>query len=128
MPTNFSIYDNHKQAEESIPMYSYQTGDFLSLFSGSLISVVSASTIKDAGVEKEVTVMEFNFPMTAYTLTINGTSYQTRFSDFSYEVVIEDFHLSLLMSEYLGATPASGSTLGEMSPFTLEELSVTYVA
>lgn len=116
MPTNFDIYDESVEPTQSLTMYSYQTGNFLSVFSGLLISNTSASTIRDYSVNKEYTYDQFEFD-----LLLNNNSYLTTGSDTSFMIVVSDFYLSSIIDSY------SGSTLGNMIGDTLAELSVSYI-
>ena len=117
MPTNFNLYDNSIESAQSLTIYSYQTGAFLSAFSGLFISNTSASTIKDFGIASQYTVDEFSF-----NLSMNTNSYLASGSDTSFAITISDFYLSNILGSY------SGCTIGVMSPENLETLAVYYVA
>ena len=116
MAINFNLYDTKVEDNQSLAMYSYQTGNFLTVFSGLLISNTSASTLRDYFIDKEYTYDQFEFD-----LYINNNSYLTSGSDTSYSIIVSDFYLSSILSSY------SGSTLSAMLGETLTELSVSYI-
>ena len=99
-----------------LTLYAYQSGAYLSLFSGSYISDVSGSSLEDVGVSED-----YHSPPYVFSLTLNNNSYLSTGIDWHNEITISNYYLGLTLGNH------SASTLGEMAPETLNELSVIYV-
>ena len=97
-------------------LYAYQSGAYLSSFSGSYISDVSGSSLDDVGVSAD-----YHNPPYAFSLTFNNNSHLSTGIDEYNEISISNYYLGLTLGNH------SASTLGEMAPETLNELSVIYV-
>ena len=99
-----------------LTLYAYQSGAYLSLFSGSYISDVSGSSLEDVGVSTD-----YHNPPYVFSLTVNNSSHLSTGIDEYNEITISNYYLGLTLGNH------SASTLGEMAPETLNELSVIYV-
>lgn len=111
--TDFKLVHKTTEAPMILKIYNYQTGNFLSVFSGSYILNTSGSVFSDFGVGNTYKSTE-----NLFTLKLGKNSYFGTGRDVSYAATLYNYYMMTMLNSY------SASSLWEMNPQTLTNLSV----
>jgi hypothetical protein len=110
--SNTIVYKT-KESPITLTLYNYQTGNYLSIFSGSYIIDTSGSYFSDVGVG--IIHKAVDNPL---TLKLSSNNYLGWGRDVSYSVTLYNYYMMTMLNSY------SASALWQMTPQTLTDLSV----
>lgn len=109
--SNFTLVHKTTESPMTLVLYNYQSGNFLSIFSGFYISNASGSTFSDYGI-KSVHKGTENLS----TIIMSRNNYLGTGRDVSYSAILYNYYRMTTISSY------SASSLWEMNPQTLVNL------
>lgn len=94
----------------NITIREYQTGRYLSFFSGSLISAVSGSHFSDVGIADS-----YSSDSVVFNLTFNNNTYMNTGNDISYTAIVYNYYSGALIGDY------SACSIGQISVLTIKD-------
>jgi len=94
----------------NLTINAYQTGNYLSLFSGSLIADTSGSYLNDVGIKDY-----YSSGSPIYNLYMPDNDYLGTGRDLSYSIVVYDYRSGTIISDY------SASTISNISILTITD-------